>query len=379
MSIRYPDLELCDIHLHIMDPYSLIPEQDFQMPTCENAHVVIDIMEQCGLQKVNIPAISLYDPADLVCNPLALYAKTLSEGRVFALAGLRRSCDAAENIHIDKQAEDLIQAGFDGFKLICKPNVRRKFKFAINDPMFDDFYALVQEKQYPVLFHIGDPASFWKEQEAPQWAVNNGWYYGNEKEIPSLEELYIEIMDVLKRYPHLKITFAHFLFMSSDFKIVSRLFDQFDNVRFDVTPGTEMYFDFANKRKETKEFFTRYSGRILFGTDNVGVNGTLTESNLNQSKNKIAVMRTFFETEEKVSMDGRNVRGIGLSKEVCKKLYNDSFYSFLGKDIPSAVNIERALKLCQVYKEALPEHCNYYKETIGLLNELESKFKEANG
>ena len=138
MNIRYLDLELCDIHMHIVSSYSLIPVQDFQMPACDNAASIIDIMEKCRLHKVNILAVSLYEPVDLVCNPLALYTKTLSPGRVFALAGLRRSLTAAENRNSGRQAEDLIKAGFDGFKLICKPNVRRKFNFAMNDPMFDD-------------------------------------------------------------------------------------------------------------------------------------------------------------------------------------------------------------------------------------------------
>lgn len=379
MNARYSDLELCDIHMHIMDPYSIIPEQDFQMPSFDNAASIIDIMKKCGLQKVNILAVSLYEPVDLVCNPLSLYAKTLSPNHVFALAGLRRSLIAEENLNIGRQAEDLIQTGFDGFKLICKPNVRRKFNFKINDPMFNDFYALAQEKQYPVLFHIGDPATFWDKKEVPQWAVDSGWYYGDEKEIPTLDDLYTEMYDVLKRYPRLKITFAHFFFMSSDFKAAARLFEQFDNVCFDVTPGTEMYFDFSNSPHEAREFFTRYSPRISFGTDNVGANGSRYEKNINRSIDKVTAMRIFFETQDEVSIGGRKINGIGLTREVCMKLYSGNFYNFLAKDIPSAVNMKKAAEMCRTYRQSLPASFNYRRETQELLNELEIKFGNMDG
>ena len=48
-----------------------------------------------------------------------------------------------------------------------------------------------------------------------KWAVENGWGYWD-KGCLSLEELYSIVENVLKRHPKLKVTFAHFYFVSDD-------------------------------------------------------------------------------------------------------------------------------------------------------------------
>lgn len=51
-----------------------------------------------------------------------------------------------------EQAKRLMAAGFDGFKMICKPNARRKFKLSIDDEIFDPFYEEAEKRTvaYPV-------------------------------------------------------------------------------------------------------------------------------------------------------------------------------------------------------------------------------------
>ena len=201
-----------DIHFHIMEPHSLLPERLFQMPTQENAEMLVRALDVLGLRQACIPSISLYDPVDFVCNPLALYAKTLAPGRVYALAGLRYGLKREENAHLREQAEALLQAGFDGFKMICKPNARRVMRFPIDDPMFEEFFAAAEKNQWPILFHVGDPASFWDAQAVPSWAIENGWFYGGDANIPSYAALYKEVDALLNRHPLLRVTFAHFFF-----------------------------------------------------------------------------------------------------------------------------------------------------------------------
>lgn len=369
----YNDLELIDLHFHIMEPHSIVPPGQFLLPTKENALSLLEIMKECGFDKVNIPAISLYDPEDLACNPLALYTKSLCPDRIYAFAGLRRSLIKDKNTGIVKQAQQLIAAGFDGFKLICKPNVRRKFNIPICDPIFDDFYGYAEKNEIPILFHVGDPESFWNPDLVPHWAKENGWYYGGDHDIPTMKGLYNETIRMLERFPKLNVVFAHFFFQSSYLEEAATIFDKFENVRFDLTPGSEMYIEFNNNPEESREFFIKYSDRLIFGTDNTGVNGHAFKDNLEQSRLKVVALRTFFETEENFSAWGEDIKGLGLPKEVCKKIYADNFNKLLKYKAPNKLNPVVVNDIRREYVEVLSKEKDKDVELIELLNSLDIK------
>lgn len=172
-----------DLHCHIMEPYALCPIRDFRQPCAQNADQITRILQTCGLEALSIPAITLYEEPDFACNALSLYAKLLLPERIYALAGLRRYPNREDNRNMLEQAKKLMAAGFDGFKMICKPNVRRKFKLSIDDEIFDPFYEEAEKEQWPILFHVGDPASFWDREKVPGWARENDWYYGDRKSV----------------------------------------------------------------------------------------------------------------------------------------------------------------------------------------------------
>ena len=331
-----------DLHCHIMEPYALCPIRDFRRPCAQNADQITRILQTCGLEALCIPAITLYEEPDFACNALSLYAKLLLPERIYALAGLRRYLNREDNRDMLEQAKRLMAAGFDGFKMICKPNARRKFKLSIDDEIFDPFYEEAEKEQWPILFHVGDPASFWDREKVPVWARENDWYYGEDRNIPSYEELYREVETVLKRYPGLRITFAHFFFTSERLDYAAGLFDTYPNICYDVTPGTEMYLDFAARPEETAEFFRRYRERFLFGTDNAAQAGepAVVEANLQESMEKISWMRRFFETEEEMEVDGFRVRGIALDPETLECLYRKNFDRFFHYRAPAAVDKE---------------------------------------
>jgi len=81
------------------------------------------------------------------------------------------------------------------------------------------------------------------------------------------EELYRQAYQILENHPNLKVTFAHFFFKSEHPKDLEELFEKYPNMCVDLTPGWEMYLSFYENKEFFKEFFTKYSKRILFGTD----------------------------------------------------------------------------------------------------------------
>lgn len=109
-----------------------------------------------------------------------------------------------------------LDRGADGVKLIeTKPTVWKETGADLSDAAFDPLFAFLEESQTPVLWHVGDPATFWKQEEAPDFAFQNGWFYGDGG-FPELAALYGVAETVLERHPKLRATFAHLYFCGDD-------------------------------------------------------------------------------------------------------------------------------------------------------------------
>ncbi len=72
---------------------------------------------------------------------------------------------------------------------------------------------------------------------------------------------------MLDKHPRLNATLAHFFFLSEYRDRVEEILEKYPNVKFDLTPGWEMYIAFSKDTEGWHDFFEKYSERILFGTD----------------------------------------------------------------------------------------------------------------
>jgi predicted TIM-barrel fold metal-dependent hydrolase len=374
------NIPICDIHCHVQEPFAIVQESYFEPPKAENAENLTDYIKGGIVKKFAIPAITLYAVADLPVNPLALYAKTLCPGKIFALAGLRRWIKREDNAGMAEQAEKLMAAGFDGIKMICKPNVRRTLKYPVNDPIFDEFYAEAERQSWPILFHLADQIAFWHRDLVYDWAVESGWWYGDEPEIPTQQQLYDEMFAVLNKYPKLHITFAHFFWIWDRESVlrldeINRIFETYPHVNFDLTPGGKMYDVFSRIPDKTRDMFIRWGDRIIFGTDNTSHCAPKWGNYYKRSLEKIANQRRFLETADTFSaFDFDNLHGLSLDKATLEKIYNKNFTRELGEN-PVPVNHERAAALCREYLDTI--HCEekYMDSAVRLLKELETKFR----
>ncbi len=157
--------------------------------------------------------------------------------------------------------------GFDGLKLIeGKPQVRKLLPLPLDGPEYAGLWAALESEQFPVVFHVADPDEFWDAERCPDWARSGGWDY-SDGSYPSKEDLYTEVDHILARHPNLKITFAHFYFLSTDLARAARFLDAHPGVCFDLAPHIGMYHDFSRDPQAARDFFLRYSDRILYGTD----------------------------------------------------------------------------------------------------------------
>ncbi len=315
---------LIDSHIHIRGGF-------------EDLDAFISGMEQLRIQSgadaVLIAAVPLWDAECIGQNIISMLQKTAYPAATYVFAGFDyhlppgvRPADFAT------QARELLAMGADGLKMLeGKPNIRKQLgNLPLNSPLFDDFYGFMEREQKPLLLHAADPASFWDDRTLPDFARNSGWSYADGT-FAAKEQIHAETEAVLERFPGLKVSLAHFYFISDDLERTARLLERFPNVSLDITPGTEMFADFSARRNEWRDFFTHYSRRILFGTDNGWGTWTAMADKIIRAADFVSSIRRFLETADTfAAFTGFNlpVTGLDLDPDTLADIYYRNFIRF---------------------------------------------------
>lgn len=248
--------------------------------------------------------------------------------------------------NFERQAKELMEIGFDGIKMLeAKPTSRKLTAFPTDSSEYDSFYSYLEKNRIHIISHVADPETFWCAETAPEFSFKEGWFYGDGT-FPDKEELYKETLSVLDKHPDLTITFAHFFFLSDFPERASEIMEKYKNVRFDLTPGREMYGNFSKRRDFWRGFFTKYQDRIMLGTD-------VTASEFQGKPSEIiGTIIRFLSTSDEFSYWGLDIKGLGLNASVCEKITSGNFLSLCGKN-PKEID-----------KKALTEYARRFIGTV---------------
>lgn len=304
-------------------------------------------LENSGTDMANLACITRGSGAP--CTAASLSLKEKYPGRFFVSGGLdpaeyfRGGEDMGERLR--EQVKSLMASGCDGIKMLeGKPQLRKAFPVPDFDlTCWDAYWTYMEEEQIPLLMHVNDPASFWDREHIPEWAAKMGWFYDDT--FINNEEQYRQILTVLARHPALRITFAHFFFMSESLGRLGDVLTKYPNVMTDLTPGIEMYDAFSKQPDETAEFFETFHDRILYGTDTGSrfVYGNTTGKPFDEKENtrRHEIVRDFlFEKEPLViGCDGHFVHDrpafemipLGLEGERLDEILSGNYRRFIGR------------------------------------------------
>ncbi len=310
-------------------------------------HGLISILEREGVQKINIVCTPHRTRLSLV--PDALHLKAHYPQQAYVFGGLDISPFFIDppncGLHFARYLDTLIAMGCDGVKMIeGKPDMRKTLPI----PPFDGaayapYWAKLEDLGLPRLFHVNDPQEFWDPVRVPDWAREQGWFYGDGSFINN-EAQYAEVLNVLRRHPRLAVIFAHFFFLSGDLERLAGYLDAFPNMHVDLTPGVEMYANFAKDPVAARDFFIQFQDRILYGTD-IGAKALLAtpEAGIEpaESHARVSLVRQFLECEGPFWPEvgqgflfGRfdsPLQGIHLPENVLEKIYRLNFEKLAGK------------------------------------------------
>jgi predicted TIM-barrel fold metal-dependent hydrolase len=238
------------------------------------------------------------------------------------------------------QLDELMELGLDGIK-ICdfKPDAYKVLNVESRLADYDEYLGYCEKYGVHLCWHVADPDSFWDLNRIHPRHLAKGWYYG-EGDYLSWQKIYDMVFRVLERHPKLKVTFAHFFFWSPWPEKLEELFETYEHVTVDITPGAEMYGFFRDQYQRYRNFFIRYADRILYGTD------VSFPSSKTNSLRPEQVYR-FLTTDEELTLVDIPTRGLNLPEEVCSKILHQNFEGFSG---PAPKPVDRAKLRADIQK-----------------------------
>lgn len=319
------------------------------------------IMDEEGMEKLAV--VCTPDEARLSLNPDALLLKAAYPERVYLFGGLDISplfiTPGIAGEAFAHYVDVLLGLGADGIKMIeGKVQMRKMLPIPDFDaPVYAPYWEKMAETLTPLIFHVNDPEEFWDAEKVPDWAREMGWFYGDGTYVDN-EAQYQQVLNVLDRHPNLNVTFAHFFFLSAQLDRLAGYLDRFPNMHVDLTPGIEMYFNFAADPDRTRDFFIKYQDRILYGTD-IGARALLRDRNAGieqeESLARIEVIRKFLESDGPFQLSHQGFlfggkeavfHGIHLPEDVLDKFYYQNFEQFAGTK-PQPLNPEAIVEECR--------------------------------
>jgi predicted TIM-barrel fold metal-dependent hydrolase len=284
-----------------------------------------------------------------------------------------------------QQIDSFKSAGFDGLKLLeSKPIARKMINIPLDGPIYAPMWEAVVKNDLPVVWHVADPEEFWDFQKCPDWVKKAGWFYGDGT-YPLKEALYSEVEAIVTRHPELKVILAHFFFLSADLPRAAAFLDAHPNVCFDLTPGSEMFFNFSTDLQAARDFFIRFQDRLIFGTDSgasaVGHPGQ--PLNRAETLGRTYFVRTFLEKDGALEIPGGvshwerpgiTLNGLGLPEEVLKKIYAENFIRLFGEQ-PALLNRQACLQMLEFQTDFIDKRAGTLVESparkvLQLLNTL---------
>ena len=315
-----------DSHIHAYAPADIT----FRM---------FDKMAELGVTDAAMLAYT-YIETGIDNNIVCLYYKEkYKKLRLRALGGLYYDAELNNSVvPYKEQAEMLLEMGCDGIKFLdMKPNYNLYCGLSMDDKAYDTMYDMLEERRVPLVTHVADPAVFWHKELMSPSAVARGWCFDDPKFLTQ-QQIFDCLLRRLDRNPNLKMSLAHFGFLSEKLDMCEEICEKYPNVYFDLAPGWEIFADFAKDAAAWHDFFTRHSDRIMYGTDSATGCSDAHIAALNQ---------TMIET---VSHDARELpiphypaakmRGLYLDEAAQKRICYSNYFDFYGCEA-KPVNISK--------------------------------------
>jgi predicted TIM-barrel fold metal-dependent hydrolase len=236
------------------------------------------------------------------------------------------------------------QAGAHGLKVLktlglyLREGITMGKLVKVDDPRFDPMWEACGSLGMPVAIHVSDPEAFFlpidrfneryeELHKHPDWSFHG-------RDFPSNRELLDARDRVIARHPRTQFVVLHVGNDAENLGYVSECLDRFPNMHVDIAARIG---ELGRQPRAARKFFERYQDRILFGTD--ATPHDLTCPQQIYCDELYEIYYRFLETEDEyfdyapapTPPQGRwRIYGIGLDKEILRKVYFENAARLLG-------------------------------------------------
>ncbi|MER3417547.1 MAG: amidohydrolase [Chloroflexota bacterium] len=146
-----------------------------------------------------------------------------------------------------------------------------------DDPRLDPLWETAGELRLPVLIHVADPIAFFepldgKNERYEELLLHPDWHFyptrppdqPDRPGFPTFDEVIEQLARLVERHPETTFIGAHVGCNAEDLRWVGQLLDACPNFYVDI--GARLA-ELGRQPYTAREFFLRYSDRILFGVD----------------------------------------------------------------------------------------------------------------
>ncbi len=205
----------------------------------------------------------------------------------------------------------------------------------VDDPIFDPIFKYMETRNIRVIGHLGEPKNCWLPLNEMTDTSNFRYYKANPQyhmylhpEAPSYYEQINARDNLLRKFPELDFTGAHFASLEWNVDEIAKRLDSFPNLSVDMSArmGHIQYQSISDYEK-VRNFLIKYQDRIMYGTD-ITINS--------MEKDPAAKARQVYDrwvsnwiylatdsTQHIANLPGE-VRGMILPKSVIDKIYNSN-------------------------------------------------------
>jgi predicted TIM-barrel fold metal-dependent hydrolase len=173
---------------------------------------------------------------------------------------------------IAAQIEKDVAKGVKGLKIHKSLGLNLKDEkgnlIRVDEESLNPIWEKCAELDIPVLIHTADPVAFFQpiDRFNERWLtlkIHPEWQFPPLK-FPTYTNLLKQRDNLLKNHPKTKFIGAHVGSASHNLNYVSLLVDKYPNFYVDISARI---LELGRQPRKTRNFFTEYQDRILFGTD----------------------------------------------------------------------------------------------------------------
>ncbi len=217
----------------------------------------------------------------------------------------------------------------------------------IDDPKFDAVFDFIRRRQRVLIGHEGEPRNCWLP--IAEMTVNNDKEYFREHpqyhmflhpELPSYEQQIAARDRMLSKNPELKFMGAHLASLEWSVDRLAAFLDRYPNTVVDLAARMgQVQYQSIRDRDKVRRFFIRYQDRLLYGTDTDQAPGAQGQALRGEVHATWLRDWRYLNTAQSFRVPELDapVRGLGLPKNVARKIYSSNALRWFGNPWAAAV------------------------------------------